>query len=76
MSKYPRTKDGLARRRNNAECGYSKHRPGLQFNPHNGEPHSAKWLEQERAAGSRRWRDTNKPSSGCLTDNSKTRRPQ
>lgn len=47
MSKYPRTRQGMARRRNNT----------AQFNPHNGEPHSAKWLAQQRAIGLRRWRD-------------------
>ena len=33
MSRYPRTKDGMAKRRNNADIGHGKHRPGKQFNP-------------------------------------------
>lgn len=54
MSRYPRTKDGMAKRRNNADIGRSKHRPGLQFNPNNGEPHTAKWLAEQRKMGRRR----------------------
>ena len=54
MSKYPRTKDGMAKRRNNAKYGISKHRPGLQFNPENGEPHTASWLAGQRKLGLRR----------------------
>jgi len=54
MSRYPRTKRGMAKRRNNADVGRSKHRPGLQFNPNNGEPNSARWLAEQRKLGLRR----------------------
>lgn len=54
MSKYPRTKRGMAKRRYNASAGYGKHRPGKQFNPANGEPHTAKWLARQRKMGLRR----------------------
>ncbi len=54
MSKYPHTKQGMAKRRNNADIGTSKHRPGLQFNPANGEPHTAGWLASQRKLGKRR----------------------
>ena len=49
MSKYPRTKDGMAKRRNAAIVGSNK-----QFNPANGEPHTAKWLARQRKMGLRR----------------------
>lgn len=48
MSKYPRTRQGMVRRRDNT----------AQFNPHNGEPHSAKWLADQRRFGLRRPRDS------------------
>lgn len=51
MSKYPRTKDGMAKRRNAAIVGFNK-----QFNPANGEPHTVKFLAKERAEGRRRKR--------------------
>ena len=54
--KFPRTKQGMARRRYSADVGISKHSCGRQFNPHNGEPHTAKWLEQQRKWGHRRRR--------------------
>ena len=54
MRKYPRTKRGMAKRRNNADIGGSKHRPGRQFNPNNGEPNSARWLAEQRKLGLRR----------------------
>lgn len=51
MSKYPRTKDGMAKRRNAAIVGSNK-----QFNPANGEPHTAKFLARQRKMGLRRKR--------------------
>lgn len=48
MSKYPRTKRGMAKRR--AEG----HSTRSQFNPNNGEPHTAKWLAEQRKMGLRR----------------------
>jgi len=57
MSRYTsKTPDGMARRRSNADLGYGRHRPGLQFNPDNGEPHTAKWLAAMRKLGKRRAR--------------------
>jgi len=44
----------MAKRRNSAVIGGSKHSPGRQFNPNNGEPHTAKWLAEERKMGFRR----------------------
>lgn len=58
MQKYPRTKKGLQKRRDNIDRGYSKHRAGLQFNPANGEPHTEAWLEERRRYGMRRKRTT------------------
>jgi len=55
MGKYTsKTKRGMARRRNNADAGYGKHRPGLQFNPHNGEPHSPEFIAKRRAEKARK----------------------
>ena len=54
MSRYPRTKRGMAKRRNSAVIGVSKHSPGRQFNPDNGEPNSARWLAEQRKMGLRR----------------------
>ena len=51
MSKYPRTKDGMAKRRNAANASLNK-----QFNPANGEPHTAKFLDEQRKIGFRRRR--------------------
>lgn len=48
--KYPRTRQGMARRR-----AQGAHK-GSQFNPHNGEPHTKKWLDRQRALGLRRSR--------------------
>ena len=56
MQKYPRTKDGMAKRRNAVIASHSKHGAGRQFNPANGEPHTAKFLAKERAEGRRRKR--------------------
>ena len=57
MGRYTgKTPDGMARRRSNADFGYGRHRPGLQFNPANGEPHTAKWLAAMRKLGMRRAR--------------------
>ena len=52
--KYPRTKDGLRKRRNNIDSGYSKHRAGLNFNRSNGEPNTQKWLDYMRSHKLRR----------------------
>ena len=49
--KYPRTKAGMCKRRMAADAGHNK-----QFNPHNGEPHTKKWLDEQRRLGLRRWR--------------------
>ena len=54
MSRYPRTKRGMAKRRNSAEIGVGKHSPGRQFNPNNGEPNTAGWLASQRKLGKRR----------------------
>lgn len=54
--KYPRTRQGMARRRNACDVQTSKHSAARQFNPHNGELHTKKWLDQQRAAGLRRKR--------------------
>ena len=56
MSKYPHTKEGMAKRRATIAAGSSKHSAGKQFNPANGEPHSAKWLAEQRKLGLRRKR--------------------
>lgn len=56
MKKYPHTKIGMARRRRACEAQTSKHAPSKQFNPHNGEVHSARWLAEQRKIGKRRWR--------------------
>ena len=42
-------KKEMARRMNNSYVGYGKHRFGLQFNPHNGEPHTKSWLDANRS---------------------------
>ena len=52
--KYPRTTDGLRKRINNIEHGYSKHRAGRNFNPNNGEPNTQKWLDHMRSIKRRR----------------------
>ncbi len=44
--KYPKTKQGMVRRKNHPE----------QFNPINGEPHTRAWLEDQRRVGLRRRR--------------------
>ena len=44
MKKYPRTKQGMARRRYACDTQYSKHSVARQFNPHNGELHTASHL--------------------------------
>lgn len=44
--KFPKTRQGLARRKEHPE----------QFNPANGEPHTKKWLKEQREAGLRRKR--------------------
>ena len=49
--KYPRTKVGMRKRRMAADVGMNK-----QFNPHNGEVHTKKWLEEQRRFGLRRKR--------------------
>lgn len=41
--KYPRTKHGMKMRRYNADVS-----PDSQFNPHNGEPHTAKFIAWRR----------------------------
>jgi hypothetical protein len=40
--KYPRTKAGMRKRRMSADVGQNK-----QFNRHNGEVHTQKWLEEQ-----------------------------
>lgn len=47
-------KNEMARRRNNSDVGYGKHRFGLQFNPNNGEPHTKSWLDANRRGRKRR----------------------
>ena len=59
MKKYPHTKQGMARRRRACEAQYSKHSAAKQFNPHNGEVHSARWLTEQRKLGRRRNRAMN-----------------
>ena len=54
--KYPHTRQGMARRRAACDVQCSKHAPSRQFNPHNGEPHTKKWLDRQRALGLRRSR--------------------
>ena len=54
MKKYP--KEDKAKRRYACETQHSKHAPSKQFNPHNGEVHSARWLAEQRKIGKRRWR--------------------
>lgn len=54
--KYPQTRQGKAKRRYAADVQGSKHSAGKQFNPHNGEPHTKKWLAEQRALGRRRKR--------------------
>ena len=56
MKKYPNTKQGKARRRTACDAQTSKHAPSKQFNPHNGEPHTKKWLDDQRTIGLRRKR--------------------
>lgn len=41
--KYPRTKSGMKKRRYNADISLNS-----PFNPHNGEPHTAKFIAQRR----------------------------
>ena len=48
--KYPRTRQGMARRKADGLKTRS------QFNPHNGEPHTKRWLDAERKLGLRRMR--------------------
>ena len=54
--KYPQTRQGKAKRRYAADVQRSKHSAGKQFNPHNGEPHTKKCLDEQRSAGLRRKR--------------------
>ena len=55
MGKYTsKTKEGIARRIRNADEGYSKHRPGLQFNPYTGKPHSPEFIAKRRAEKARK----------------------
>lgn len=54
MKKYPRTKEGMAKRRSACDLQCSKHAARKQFNPHNGEPHTAKWLAERRLAKQRK----------------------
>lgn len=54
MKKYPRTKEGMAKRRSACDVQYSKHAAAKQFNPANGEPHTAKWLAVARRVSKRR----------------------
>ena len=54
MKKYPRTKEGMAKRRDACDLQYSKHAAAKQFNPANGEPHTAKWLAERRLAKQRK----------------------
>ena len=56
MSKYPNTQKGKRMRRCAASAQCSKHAAGKQFNPANGEPHTAKFLDEQRKIGSRRRR--------------------
>ena len=51
MQKYPRTKEGMARRRARANATF-----GRDFNPANGEEHTEKHLAEERKFGFRRTR--------------------
>jgi len=51
MQKYPRTKAGMRKRRMAADVRQNK-----QFNKHNGEVHTKKWLEEQRTFGFRRAR--------------------
>ena len=50
MKKYPRTKEGMAKRRSACDVQCSKHSAAKQFNPHN-----AKWLAEQRRV-SKRWK--------------------
>lgn len=56
MNKYAHTKQDMKNRRQACDGQRSKHAASKQFNPHNGEPHTKKWLDQQRAAGIRRKR--------------------
>ena len=44
--KYPRTKVGMRKRRMAADVGMNK-----QFNPHNGEVHTKKWIDEHKKRG-------------------------
>jgi len=55
MGKYTsKTEKGIASRIGNADWGCSKHRPGLQFNPHTGLPHSPEFFAQRRTVKARK----------------------